>query len=73
MVIETKYNIGDRVEFETSHGKGFGVIGMISTLHDGIDDEYAISYLVKAFDYSINEDMEYAKVYEGEIIKKIED
>lgn len=72
MVIETKYNIGDRVEFETSHGKGFGVIGMISTLHDGIDDEYAISYLVKV-NYSINEDMEYAKVYEGEIIKKIED
>lgn len=72
MVIETKYNIGDRVEFETSHGKGAGIIMIVSTLHDGNDDEYAISYLVKA-NYSINEDMEYAKVYEGEIIKKIED
>lgn len=72
MTIETKYNIGDKVEFETSLKKGIGIIVMISTLHDGEDDEYAISYLVKAFDYSINEDMEYAKVYEREIIKKIE-
>ncbi|MGN0929940.1 MAG: hypothetical protein ACI4N3_04845 [Alphaproteobacteria bacterium] len=73
MIIETKYNIGDKVQFETSNGEEFGVIVMISTLYDGNDDEYAISYLVKASDYSINDDMEYAKVYEREIIKKIED
>lgn len=68
MVIETKYNIGDRVQFETSLEKGIGVIVMISTLHDGIDDKDAISYVVKVEDSN-----GYAKVYEREIIKKIED
>ncbi|MGN1156684.1 MAG: hypothetical protein ACI4TK_10935 [Agathobacter sp.] len=71
MTIETKYNIGDKVQFETSHGGGFGIIMMISTLHDGDDDEYAISYLVKASNYSIHDDMQYVKVYESEIIKKL--
>lgn len=66
MVIETKYNIGDRVQFETSLEKGIGIIVMISTLHDGIDDEDAISYVVKVEDSN-----GYTKVYEREIIKKL--
>ena len=67
MTIETKYNIGDMVEFETSLKKGIGIIAMISTLHDGIDDEDAISYVVKVEDSN-----GYTKVYEREIIKKID-
>ena len=66
MVIETKYNIEDRVQFETSLEKGVGIIVMISTLHDGIDDKDAISYVVK-----VEESNGYAKVYEREIIKKL--
>lgn len=66
MIIGTEYDVGDRIEFETSLEKGIGIIVMISTLHDGIDDKDAISYVVK-----VEESNGYTKVYEREIIKKI--
>ena len=71
MIIETKYNLGDKVQFDTSIGKGVGIIIAISTLHDGIEYEDAISYLINA-EECISVDVMYVHAYEREIVKKIE-
>lgn len=72
MKIETKYDLGDKVEFETPLGEGTGIITAISTLHDEIGYEDAISYLINA-EECINVDMKYVKAYEREIVKKVEE